>query len=154
MAMINKDNLPKSIPSIIPVILQASRENKKFLKSTLKLGSKSFLKQVAKPTGSTFAKTTIKKIIISKITAKSAYKLVTGLFEFTAIADIAQFALECAGYQEVGKDVGYVGNVVAGAVGAVALGGGLTGAGIGIVVGTGLWFVGEVAGGFFDKMTE
>ena len=107
--------------SLKDIIMQKCLENEELLRGLFKLGTKSVIKAGA--------------------------QIMSVKDRVGVVADFTQAGLEYAGYKEAGKTAGSVGNVAGGAMIGFFIGG-LAGAGIGAVVGGGIWFMGEVAGGF------
>ena len=154
-----KKNTAQSVVSHAKSILAAPpdicRKYETPAKSVVKLGTKSIPKIAVELLTTTTVQTTVKAVttMTLKETAKSTLKMATSPLGVSVIADLLQAGLEYAGYKEVGKKVGAVGNMAGGAMMGFALWG-LPGAGIGATLGGGIWLLGEVAGRAFEKMIE
>lgn len=127
-------------------ILQSCRDNEEKLRSILQLGTKMIIRagaQVAAKGATGFLVKTALKTAANPI----------GL-----VADGVQVALEAqetfgngkkANLKKVARDIGFGGNVAAGAYTGFMLGGPV-GAGMGAAVGGGIWFIGELVGTVFS----
>ncbi len=152
-------------------IMEVLRENVDFLKATLKLGGKSYVRYSAQTLTKSGVRLGVKRTLSSgvrqtvscgarqtvsfgvKQTASFGVKqaLKGAAMPVGVAADIAQAGLEIAGYEEAGKKVGKVGNIAAGAMLGFTLGG-PAGAGVGAAGGALLWVGGQIVGNVFERM--
>lgn len=127
----------KKLGSLKNIIMEKCHDYEKLLRNMLvKVGTKTLIRAGAQ--------LGLKQS--AKFGAKAVFKAATN--PLGVASDLTQAGLEIAGYEDTAKKVGAGGNIAGGALAGFAVGGPV-GAGVGAVVGTGIWFVGEVVGGLF-----
>ena len=129
-------------------IVKACRKNKSLLKLFSKVAIKTFV-TLATEVGAKCMLRILTTESTKQIVAQGA-KALGDIHPIATAADVAQTGLERLGYEDIGKTVGFVGNVAAGAFVGTTVGGPL-GAIIGAFGGLLVWKVGEESAGFVKR---
>lgn len=127
-------------------IVEVCKANSKFMKQLSKFGVKSTLRLGVEMGTKIVAKRMV--VTAGKTGVKAAFKTVAN--PVGILSDVGQAYFEATGREELGKNIGKVGNVTSGAMMGFAVGGPV-GAAVGASVGGLLWVTGEVAGKLFDR---
>ena len=129
-------------------IVKACRRNKNLLRYYSQLAIKTSVRLTVE-VGAKYLSRALTKESAKQIVAQGA-KALGGSHLVVIAADVAQAGLEHFGYEDIGKTVGTVGNVVSGIFVGAAVGG-PPGAVIGGFCGLLVWGVGEITGGLVKR---